>query len=356
MTATLIASATDVKADLNTSRCSTDQEANLPTWQQELSNSTIGVGQLLRALDIPQASANQVLQEAEVDPAFPVRAPQAFLEKIERGNINDPLLRQILPLRQELESVSGYTADPLLELSKNPITGLVHKYKSRALLTLSSNCAIHCRYCFRRHFPYEANTPNRKQWQSSFDYIAANPEINEVIMSGGDPLATNDRQLRWISEKISQITSINRLRIHTRLPIVLPSRVNDELLSWLEKWPKQKVVVVHCNHPAEIDEAVKNAVTCLRQINVTVLNQSVLLKDVNDDASVLADLSEKLFEAGVLPYYLHLLDPVKGAHHFEINNDTARTIYQQLAGKISGFLLPKLVRDIPGANAKTLVI
>ncbi len=287
---------------------------------------------------------------------FPLRVPRAFAAKMRKGDFDDPLLRQILPLGEELQVTPGYSADPLEEASTNPHPGLIHKYASRVLLVISGSCAIHCRYCFRRHFPYQQNRPGRDQWQPALDYIAATPALNEVIYSGGDPLSAPDRQLAWLTRQISQIPHITRLRIHTRLPVVLPNRIDDTCLAWLADTPLQKVMVLHCNHGNEIDADTSAMVARLRQAGTTVLNQTVLLKGVNDNVDALAALSEKLFDAGILPYYLHLLDKVAGAEHFDTSENEAKTLYHKLLSRLPGFLVPRLVKEIPHAASKLPLI
>lgn len=278
---------------------------------------------------------------------FPLRAPHAYVSRIERGNPEDPLLLQVLPLPQELEVHPGYTEDPLEESDSNPCPGLIHKYHGRVLLILSSSCAIHCRYCFRRHFPYQANTPSKKDWQQALTYIHGDTSITEVIYSGGDPLASNDRQLQWLTEQIASIPHVKRLRIHSRLPIVIPDRITPQLLQWLTATRLQTSMVVHCNHPNEIDAAVGNALYQLKIAGVTLLNQTVLLNGINNCSNTLTTLSDKLFSHGVLPYYLHLLDKVAGAAHFDVSDTEAIALHNQLMNQLPGYLTPRLVRESP---------
>ncbi len=253
----------------------------------------------------------------------------------------------------EGESVPGYVADPLEEAAHTPGPGLIHKYAGRVLLIASPACAVNCRYCFRRHFPYDANSPSRAQWEGSLDTLRSDPSIREAILSGGDPLAASDRQLAWLVERLEAIPHLERLRLHTRLPVVIPDRVDDVLLDWLGNTRLQKVMVLHINHAQEIDQAVVEACARLKAAGVTLLNQSVLLRGVNDSMASLAELSERLFEAGVLPYYLHVLDPVAGAAHFDVPDEEARELVAGLRAMLPGFLLPRLVREIPGEASKT---
>ena len=282
-----------------------------------------------------------------------MRVPEAYLSRIAHGDINDPLLRQVLPLSEETLSPAGYVLDPLEESEHRPAKGLIHKYAGRVLLIASPTCAINCRYCFRRHFPYSDNSPSRAQWQEALGYLRDDSTIHEAILSGGDPLAASDRQLAWLVEQLENIPHLKRLRIHTRLPVVIPDRINEDLLGWLGTTRLQKVVVLHINHANEIDQAVVDACTRLKQAGATLLNQSVLLRDVNDNVTALAALSERLLEAGILPYYLHVLDPVQGAAHFDVADNEARELVSQLRAHLPGFLMPRLVREIPGKESKT---
>ncbi len=325
-------------------------------WQQQLAQSRWELGDLLRYLRLPKAFIERQLAANLGSVDFPLRVTQSFADRIEKGNTADPLLRQILPSARELEFAPGFSDDPLQEKESNPCPGLIHKYRSRVLLTVTNSCAVHCRYCFRQHFPYDENNPGKNQWREAFDYIAQKPELNEVILSGGDPLAANDQYLQWLINSLSGIDHIQRLRIHTRLPVVLPARVNESLITVLAQWPRQKVIVLHCNHPNEIDAQVANAATMLRSAGVTLLNQSVLLAGINDDAATLAQLSERLFAIDVMPYYLHILDRVKGAAHFEVNRAEALAIHEQLKLRLAGFLVPRLVEELPGMGSKRDVV
>ena len=292
-------------------------------------------------------------QRAAAD--FPVKVPHAFLSRMERGNPADPLLTQVLPVADELISPAGFIPDPLNEAAYNPIPGVVHKYRNRVLFIVSPACAINCRYCFRRSFPYEENTQNKQQWRRALAYIGNNPAINEVIYSGGDPLAANDRFLSWLTQSIAAIPHVKRLRIHTRLPVVIPSRIDKALLGWMTATRLKPVVVLHINHPNEIDGPVKAGIRQLLESGLKVLNQSVLLRAVNDNAETLVALSEALYDSGAMPYYLHLLDPVQGASHFQVDDTHALQIYRDMQGALPGYLVPKLVREHPGAQSKTIL-
>lgn len=286
---------------------------------------------------------------------FPLRVPKGFVARMQPGNIDDPLLRQVLPLAEEFNEQEGFSKDPLQEHKANKIPGLLHKYTGRVLLTLSSHCAINCRYCFRRHFPYSENNPGSKGWQQVFDYIQNDPTINEVILSGGEPLILNDNSLAKLIADLEKIPHLKRIRIHSRLPIVIPERITDKFITILQTNRLQTIMVIHCNHANEIDDSVSQILNKLNQANITLLNQAVLLKGVNDNLQTLTDLSEVLFDNKVLPYYLHLLDRVAGIAHFEVSEPQVKYLYQQLTGNLPGFLVPKLVREVAGADAKTMI-
>ncbi|WP_318507720.1 EF-P beta-lysylation protein EpmB [Photobacterium leiognathi] len=318
-------------------------------WLNDLSNAISDPFTLLKLLKIDPTPWENGLTARKL---FALRVPLSFVDKMEIGNPYDPLLRQILPLAQEFEVHQGYSVDPLEE-QQNEIPGLLHKYHNRVLLIVKGGCAVNCRYCFRRHFPYSDNKGNKRQWQQSLEYIAAHPEINEVILSGGDPLMAKDHELQWLIEHIAAIPHIKRLRIHSRLPVVIPNRITDALCQILTETRLQTILVTHINHANEIDDALKTAMQKLKQANVTLLNQGVLLKGVNDSVAALTDLSETLFDAGIQPYYLHVLDRVQGAAHFMVDDEIARQLMAGLITKVSGYLVPKLTREIGGRASKT---
>lgn len=314
---------------------------------------------LRQAISNPMELWNELQLEPQALPTtgaaiddFSLRVPRGFVARIEKKNPNDPLLLQILSQVDELVTYPGYYPDPLNEKQSNPIPGLLHKYHGRVLVVLSGACAIHCRYCFRRHFPYKQNNPGKRGWKRIFDYIKINDTVNEVILSGGDPLIVKDEQLSTFILHVEAITTIKRLRIHTRLPVVIPERVTTELIRILSSTRLKTTVVIHCNHPNEINQSVIDALDLLHSSKITLLNQSILLKKINDNSKILIHLSERLFDAGVLPYYLHLLDPVEGAAHFHVNEDKARHLMVAMMQHLPGYLVPKLVREIPGALSK----
>jgi len=320
-----------------------------PAWQQQLATAVRSVDELLRLLQIDPAAAK--IRPLQSD--FPLRVPHGFIQRMVKGDSRDPLLLQVLPVAQEAGEIPGFTCDPLDELDAMPVPGLLHKYPGRALLTITGACAIHCRYCFRRHFPYHDANPAPGQWQPAIRYLARHPDIGELILSGGDPLTLTDNRLHSLTGQLAELTHLRTLRIHTRLPVVLPARIDSGLLSWISAQTLKVVFVVHCNHPGEIDHHVVAAFGKLTAAGVTLLNQSVLLHDINDSAATLASLSERLFAAGVLPYYLHQLDRVQGAAHFEVDIQRARKIMVELRATLPGYLVPRLVREIPGEPGKT---
>lgn len=317
-------------------------------WKSELSRAVTSLSELADYVDIPRDTLSD-----RANQSFALNVPRPYLDRVERGNPQDPLLQQVLPVASELQVHEGYLLDPLKEKKYTVAPGLIHKYKSRVLLVAGTHCAVNCRYCFRRHFPYQEHRVSREDWVRVIDYIRAHTELNEVILSGGDPLAVNDRHLQWLSQELEKIPHILRMRIHTRLPVVIPARIDNTFINWISHVKLQRVVVLHINHPNEIDPAVTNAIRMLRDAGVTVLNQSVLLAGINDHPETLATLSEKLFASGALPYYLHQLDPVSGAAHFAVDIERARLIYQALLAMLPGFLVPKWVAEIPDRDAKT---
>ncbi len=318
-------------------------------WKNALANAVRDPAELLALLELPQT----LLQAArDASSGFPLRVPRGYLARMQKGDPGDPLLRQILPLAEELETVGGFGKDPVGDLHASTAPGVLHKYYGRVLLTTTGACAIHCRYCFRRHFPYSEENPARNDWQEAIDYLHTHPEVDELILSGGDPLLLDTPQLERLTARLRQLPQLQRLRLHTRLPVVLPERIDGPLLEWLRSLPWQIVMVIHANHANEIDAEVAETLAKLRGAGLTLLNQSVLLRGVNDDEESLALLSETLFRYGVMPYYLHLLDRVAGAAHFDVGEDRAASLLQGLRGRMSGYLIPRLVREIEGLPHK----
>jgi len=318
-------------------------------WQGELAAAIRDPRELAELLELPVSA---LVGSDAAECGFPLRVPRPYVARMGRGDPRDPLLLQVLPTRAELIATPGYAEDPLDEHTANPVPGLIHKYFGRVLLILSPACAIHCRYCFRRHFDYAGNTPGRAGWQAALDYIRRDDSISEVIYSGGDPLAAGDALLAWLTEQLAAIPHLKRLRVHTRLPVVIPARINATCLAWIAGTRLQTSVVLHVNHANELDADVAAAVRSLRAAGVTVLNQSVLLAGVNDCAQRLATLSETLFSIGVLPYYLHLLDRVQGAAHFAVDRQRALELQNGLLARLPGYLVPRLVEEVPALPHK----
>lgn len=326
-------------------------ESSKPEWLIELAQAFNDPAALLEYLELnPQAFETAITARK----LFALRVPRAFAAKMQKGDKNDPLFLQAMSAAAEFLQAEGFVKDPLEE-QHSPAPNILHKYHNRLLFMIKNSCAINCRYCFRRHFPYDDVKSGKAVWQQGLDYIAAHTELEEVIFSGGDPLMAKDGELDWLISALEQIPHIKTLRIHTRLPVVIPSRITEQLCDRLSKSRLKVVMVTHINHPNEVDEVLADKLNQLRQSKVVLLNQSVLLKGVNDNAQILKALSNKLFESGVLPYYLHLLDKVEGASHFFIEDRQAAEIYKELQRITSGYLVPKLAREIAREPNKTLM-
>jgi EF-P beta-lysylation protein EpmB len=286
---------------------------------------------------------------------FPVFVPREYLDRMQPGDPQDPLLLQVLPRQQESETESDFVRDPVGDGSVEVVSGLLHKYQGRVLLILSGACAVHCRYCFRRHYPYHSAPKSLDQWRPALEYIASDDSIHEVIFSGGDPLSLADTQLESLVQQLDAIPHVSRLRIHTRFPIVIPQRIDDAFCDWFRLSRLSKWVVLHINHRREIDGRIKQSVERLRTCGATVLNQAVLLRDINDDLESLVALCEGLIEIGVVPYYLHQLDRVLGASHYETNWEMGLELVRQMTEILPGYAVPKYVQEIPGEPSKTHV-
>jgi len=323
-----------------------------PNWKNELANATTSVSQLLKKL---QLEAQLTLVDEEPD--FRCLATDSYIDKMQRGNIDDPLLRQVLPLTAEnhlhIQSTGVY--DPVGDRDAMASPGLLHKYHGRALLISTGACAIHCRYCFRRHYPYQQSSCNRNDLSEALDYLALHPEIDEIILSGGDPLVMDNEKLSFLIQQLETITQLTTLRIHTRLPVVLPDRIDDGLLKLLQASRLLVVMVIHSNHANELQHNEQSKLHSLHAAGISLLNQSVLLKGINDDAATLITLSKRLLQCKTLPYYLHLLDPVTGAMHFDVNRKNALDIVTLMQQQLPGYLVPKLVQEIAGKQAKTAI-
>lgn len=327
-------------------------EANSNNWKRELANATTSAQALLQRLKLE----SQLGQTDELT-NFKCLVTESYIQKMQVGDINDPLLRQVLPLNKEHHQATQSTgvSDPVADIDALTSPGLLHKYHGRALLISTGACAIHCRYCFRRHYPYQQSSCTNSALQPALAYLAQRPEIDEIILSGGDPLVLDNTKLAYLIEKLQTIPQLQTLRIHTRLPVVLPSRINGDLLQILQSSRFKVVMVIHANHANELQQAEYNCLQQLHLAGVTLLNQSVLLKGINDDADILTALSKRLFQCQTLPYYLHLLDPVVGAMHFSVSKQSALAIKARIEQQLPGYLVPKLVQEIAGKQAKTAI-
>lgn len=325
-------------------------------WQQELASAFRHPQQLLDYLQIDNNAVNQWADANKAVQSFSFLVTRSFAERMQKGNPNDPLLLQVMPTNRESAVVDGFGQDPVGDLQALTVPGLLHKYHGRVLLISTGACPIHCRYCFRRNFPYQANQNNTRQEQQAINYIQQRTEINEVILSGGDPLILTNRRLTQLIDKLETIPHLKRLRLHSRVPTTLPSRIDDGLIQRLTQTRLQTILVTHINHANELNSnVVIQSLDRLALAKVKLFNQSVLLNKINDSVKSLADLSERLFDTGVQPYYLHLLDKVSGASHFEVPENTALYIHQNLQKRLPGYLVPKLVREIPGEMSKISV-
>ncbi len=325
-------------------------------WQIELKNAFDHPVELLDFLNIKQVDQGVLFPEYDLSQEFKIRVPRPFAELMQPKNPLDPLLLQVLPLKIENQSAPGFEKDPLNEINgqTNPLPGLLHKFSSRVLLTLTGACAVHCRFCFRRHFPYQDNTPGLSNIDKVLTYIEKYPSINEIILSGGDPLSAPDGYLAQVFEKIKTLTQIKIIRFHTRFPIIIPQRITPELINLFKQSSESGlkiVIVLHCNHPNELSSDLAASLSLINPF-VTLLNQTVLLKNINDTAEILIRLSEKLFQWGVLPYYLHSLDKVTGTHHFEVPLSDAKKIVRALYQNLPGYLVPRFVQEVPGLDSK----
>lgn len=318
-------------------------------WRLDLANGFARIDELLNYLRLSSPLPDfEFAENAE----FPLRVTRSYAARIEKGNPKDPLLLQVLPSNQEYEIVSGYTDDPVGDLQSGKTPGLLHKYYGRVLIVMTGACAIHCRYCFRRNYPYTESTFSRQTEQLALDYIHADNSISEVILSGGDPLVLGNQRLSKFIGNLSRIKHVRRLRIHSRLPIVLPSRIDTSLIDGLTSNSLQPVMVLHCNHANELDKDVRHAVARLKTAGIAVFNQAVLLRGINDSLKAQINLNETLFESAIIPYYLHLLDNAKGTAHFHVDIEHARKLYQSLRERLPGYLVPRLVYEKAGAAYK----
>ena len=328
----------------------THQIRQTPPWRKELARAITDPGELLRRLELDPALLSQARTAAE---SFPLKVPESFVRRMRKGDPQDPLLRQVLPLGEELLETPGFVPDPVGDTQALRAPGLIHKYRDRALLSTTPACGVHCRYCFRRHFDYADAGHGPRTWEAAAAYIRQRSEITELILSGGDPLSLSDGRLRQLTDAFRDIAHLKRLRIHSRQPVVLPSRVDAGLLDWLRGLPWPLAIVIHANHAAELDAEVESALAELKSTGALLLNQSVVLRGVNDDVQVLKALSERLYACGVLPYYLNQLDRVAGAVHFQVPDGQVLELHARLRECLPGYLVPRPVRDAAGTFAKS---
>ena len=323
-----------------------------PDWQSALADAVTDPAELCQSLGLPASVASS---SGGAHQAFPLFVPRGFIARMRSGDPEDPLLLQVLPRQEEVLEHRGFTADPLGEANGCWTPGVLWKYPSRVLIVATGVCAVHCRFCFRRHFPYSTVQQHERRWEQALEQIASEPSVREVILSGGDPLAMEDDVLADFARRLAQVDHVRRLRIHTRLPIMIPQRVTEGLCRWLRGTRLTPYIVVHINHPRELDPSVEGAMGRLVEAGIPVLSQSVLLKGVNDRVEVLAELCERLTDLRIIPYYLHQLDPVTGAAHFEVSEDAGRHLIGQLRSRLPGYAVPRYVREVPGMPSKVVL-
>lgn len=331
-------------------RVSLSQSAH--SWQQAMRDAITDADTLFDLLDLPRAALPGARRAAAL---FGLRIPRGYAARMRAGDLDDPLLRQVLPLDAEHDRVPGFDLDAVGDHASDLGDGVLHKYSGRALLVTTGACAVHCRYCFRRHFDYAAHHAGADHGGAALAHIVADPSIREVILSGGDPLSLSNARLARIGEQIDAIGHVERLRLHTRTAVVLPERIDDDFVAWIASRRQRVVIVIHANHARELDAAAARALTRLNRTGATLLNQAVLLRGVNDDATTLAELSERLFAIGVMPYYLHMLDRVAGTAHFEVGEERARRLMGELAARVPGYMVPRLARESAGEGAKRVL-
>lgn len=325
---------------------------------KQISESAIitSLNELLQFVQLtPETKAFAKLKLLNTPSAFPLRVPVAYAKRIKKGDPNDPLLKQILPVNEENQRHNDFLSDPVNDLNHQPVPGLIHKYSNRALLITTGACSIHCRYCFRREFPYADFSLLNQNLDAVISYLHQHTNIQEIILSGGDPLTLSNRRLQKLLDRLAEVPHLKHLRIHSRQPIALPDRIDHELIDMLAQNRLKTCMVIHCNHGNEIDQAVIESLSRLHQAGIVLLNQSVLLKGVNNNIQTLSDLSLRLYEACVLPYYINVLDRVQGSAHFLVDDEAAKALVNGMRDSLPGYLVPRLVKDIPGKGAKTIL-
>lgn len=326
---------------------------NQADWKNVLSNAFRDPIKLLQFLEL---DSEENIKITQLDSSFKMLVPISYAKKMKKGDWNDPLLRQVLPLKDEEKKVAGFVSDPVGDLQSEISPGVLHKYQGRVLLVTTGACPVHCRYCFRREYPYVASIPDKKYWQQTLNKIQQDDSIHEVIFSGGDPLMLSDDRLKKMCEEIASIPHVSTIRFHTRVPIFLPERITPEFLQWYGELTVNKIIVIHSNHINELDDVVGSALIALKEQGATLLNQAVLLKGVNDSIEQLVPLLEGLFNFQVLPYYLHQLDRVQGSAHFEVNKKTGLALIEALKNRLPGYLVPRLVEEVSGERSKQAVV
>lgn len=324
----------------------------VPEWQLQFQQAIRDPTELCRRLGLPDRYLKPAIEAAQ---SFPVFVPESYLGRMEPGNPHDPLLRQVLPLEAELQQADGFVVDPVGDAIAKTQPGLIHKYQGRVLLITTGTCAIHCRYCFRRHYAYGEEPNSLDAWEPAFQQIAADPSIHEAILSGGDPLSLSDSKLLKLADRLNNIPHLRRIRFHTRLPIAIPARITEPFVDWLRESRLAKYVVLHVNHANELNDEVLTAVESLRRSGAVLLNQAVLLRGVNDSLGALTDLCATLTNHGVLPYYLNQLDRVQGAAHFEVSLDRGKELIDALRTRLPGYAIPRYVREVAGEPHKIVV-
>lgn len=318
-------------------------------WKRQVQDAIRDPETLFRRLQLPMTELAKATAAAR---DFPVFAPESYVARMESGNVSDPLLRQVLPVENELESPAGFSLDPVGDQLSKQQPGLIQKYRGRVLLITTGMCAIHCRYCFRRHYAYDEEPKSSEQWEPAVRHIENDKSLQEVILSGGDPLSLSDGRLSTLLHRLGQAKHLRRIRVHTRLPIVIPDRVTEDLIEWLTSTNMIPYLVLHANHANELSNEVVAKVDLLRRAGIILLNQAVLLRGVNDSVDAMAELCEKLSNIGVLPYYLNQLDRVKGAAHFEVPVETGKQLIRELQTRLPGYAVPRFVQEIAGAEHK----
>jgi EF-P beta-lysylation protein EpmB len=325
------------------------------SWQRELSAAYRNVDELLAALDLQRPDLVAAGMTLGPNSEFPLLVPDSFLQRMRPGDPHDPLLLQVLPQAVEKVAADGFVTDAVHDQAARRASGMLQKYHGRVLLMASGSCAVHCRYCFRREYPYSHEPHRLPDWEPAVAEIAADSSVSEVIFSGGDPWMLNDGRLAELCRRVDTISHIERIRFHTRLPIVLPSRVTTSLIELLQSLRAQAIVVVHANHAHELDGDCAVALGRLVRSGGPVLNQSVLLRGVNDSVVALEELSRALTKTGIMPYYLHQLDRVSGTSHFEVSVQRGQQLIRELQQRLPGYAVPRYVQEIPGEPHKTLL-